>query len=383
MFAFIDESGHTGKKISDTSQPNFFSLGIVSKYNPDILIMNDLSQLTNSIGVKELHGAELGPKIETISYEIYRMLQKLSPKFFLAEVDKKYLAYTKLYDTLFDNVENPAGRWHTYQMRPFRMLLLNNFITLVPLDIAYNFYENCLFASNEEQAIDVLKDTCDEILGLIDGSLDSRSRQLISDPLIWAKNNPKEITTYNAKKSDRWRHLPNVVTFLPMLNMFSRCAKSMNSKINKIVHDEQNQMKEIFIEIHKMAANIKGPGKLDLRENGYLHLKNIKESVFEMKESTNSPGLQIVDICLYLICHKDVILNNHSMNPGSAYLLMYIVTHGTAFDFTLNGFIRESNELQKKIAGLPLTDEELQKGQDIVNEMEDKWRENFLKVGVS
>jgi len=383
MFAFIDESGHTGKYISDASQPNFFTLGIISKYNPDVLIKNDLSLLNNSIGVKELHGAELGPKIESISYEIYCILKKISPKFFLAEVDKKYLAYAKLYDTIFDNVENIGARHHTYQIRPFRMLLLYNFIKLVPLDIAYNFYENCLFAGNEDEAIDVLKMTCNKILDLIDDSLDSRSQQLISDPLIWAKNNPKEITTYNTRKIDRWKHLPNVVTFLPMLNMFSRYAKLMNSKVNKIIHDEQNQMKKIFIEIHKIVSNKATPEKWDLRENGYFHLKNIKESTFEMKESINSPGLQLVDICLYLICHKDIILDNHPNNPGSAYLLMSIITNGSAFDFTLNGFIRESNELRKRIMEMPFTNEELLRGQEIVNELENKWRENFLKVSVS
>jgi len=383
MFAFIDESGHTGKNISDVSQPNFFTLGIISKYNPDVLLKNDLALLSNNIGVKELHGAELGPKIESISYEVYCILKKISPKFFLAEVDKKYLAYTKLYDTIFDNVENIGARYHTYQIRPFRMLLLHNFIKLVPLDIAYNFYENCLFAKDEDEAIDVLKITCNKILDLIDDSLDSRSQQLISDPLIWAKNNPKEITTYNTRKTDRWKHLPNVVTFLPMLDMFSRHAKLMSSKVNKIIHDEQNQMKNIFIEIHKLVSNRTAPEKWDLRENGYFHLRNIKESTFEMKESISSPGLQLVDICLYLICHRDIILNNHSNNPGSAYLLMYIITNGSAFDFTLNGFIRESNELRKRIMEMPLTDEQLLRGQEITNELEKKWRENFLKVSVS
>jgi len=380
MFAFIDESGHTGKYISDTSQPNFFTLGLISKYNPDILLKNDLLLLNNRIGVKELHGAELGHKIESISYEIYNMLKKISPGFFLAEVDKKYLAYAKLYDTIFDNVENIGVRHHTYQIRPFRMLLLYKFIKLVPLDIAYNFYENCLFAKNEDEAINVLKMTCQNILDLIDDSLDSRSQQLISDPLIWAKNNPRNITTYNTRKIDRWQHLPNVVTFLPMINMFSRHAKSMNSKVNKIIHDEQNQMKKIFIEIHKVVSNKSSPNKWDLRENGYYHIGNIKESTFEMKESINSPGLQLVDICLYLICHKETILNNYHDNSDSANLLMYIITNGSAFDFTLNGFIRKTNELLKKIMEAPLTNEKLLKGQEIINELEDKWRENFLKA---
>jgi hypothetical protein len=380
MFAFIDESGHTGKNISDSSQPNFYTLGLISKYNPDILIKKDIDLLCNKYIIKELHGSDLGPRIEYIAPEIHNILVKLNPKFFLAEVDKKYLSYTKLYDTLFDNVENPGARWHTYQSRPFRLLLLYNFIKLVPIDIAYNFYENCLFASNENDAINVLVETCNKILELLNDTLDERSKQLISDPLKWAINNPKDITTFNTRKIDRWRHLPNVVTFLPMLDMFSRCAKSMGTKVNKIIHDEQNQMKKIFVEIHNMTTNKNAPEKWDLRENGYYYLKSIKESTFEMKESLASPGLQLVDICLYLIGHKEIILQNHRDNPNTAFLLMYIITRGNAFDFTLDGFIRESNEFHEKIMNMPFTEDELKNGQNIVNEMEEKWRTNYLKL---
>ena len=83
----------------------------------------------------------------------------------------------------------------------------------MPLDIAYNFYENCLLATDEDEAIEVLKVSCEEILNLIDDSFDKRAGQLISDPLIWARNNPKEITTYSMKKINRWKHLPNVILF--------------------------------------------------------------------------------------------------------------------------------------------------------------------------
>jgi hypothetical protein len=381
MFAFIDESGHTGKKISDISQPNFYTLGIISKLNPDVLLRNDVNFICQQYGIKELHGAELGHSIEVVAPAIYKVLQKLSPKFFLAEVDKKYLAYAKLYDTLFDNVENPGARWQTYQARPFRIMLLHNFIALVPLEIAYNFYENCLFASSEESAITVLKETCKKILYLLKiSTLDSRSKQLIEDPLKWALENPKDITTYNTRKIDRWRHLPNVVTFMPILDMLSRYARKMNSKVNKIIHDEQNQMKQIFIEIHKVSSRKTAPDKGDLRENGYFHLRSIKESFFEMKESINSPGLQLVDICLSLLSHKEHILREYENNPESANFLLYIINHGSVFDFTFDGFIKQSNEFIQKIMTMPFTDDQLKKGTDIINKMEKKWQKDYIEA---
>jgi hypothetical protein len=374
MFAFIDESGHTGKKISDSSQSNFYSLGLLSRYNPDVFLKSGIETICSTNHITELHGAELGPKIENIAGPLLSLLKIISPKFFLAEVDKDYLALTKVFDTLFDNVENPGVRHHTYQIRPFRILLLYKLAAVVEKSVAFKFYEDCLFASSEEKAMETLIETCDKILEQVHILPDARSRELITDALTWAKDHPIAITAFNTRKIDRWRHLPNVVTFLPMLNMFSKYSKKYNSKVNKIIHDEQNQVKEIFKEIHALASRKDGVERLDLRENGYILLKNLRESVFEMKSSDSSPGLQIVDICLYVFCHRDFILRNHQENPYTFNLLTYIIDSGSYFDFTLDGFIKESNELYEKIMSLPLTEEEIENGEKILEDMETNWK---------
>ena len=140
MFAYIDESGHTGKNISNGEQPTFFYLGLVTKSNLDILLKKEIDLLKKDYNIEEIHGAELGNKIEDISMVLINILKRVSPNFFLSIVEKKYLAYAKLFDTLFDNIENPGARYHTYQFRPFRLLLMNNFCFITPPDVAYKFY---------------------------------------------------------------------------------------------------------------------------------------------------------------------------------------------------------------------------------------------------
>jgi hypothetical protein len=103
------------------------------------------------------------------------------------------MSYAKLYDILFDNIENKGARFQTYQIRELRLFLLSNLMEIVPVEVAHSFYEECLFAKSEEKAIEALKDSCDKILSNIHLAKDERTKHIISDAVIWAKNNPSKL----------------------------------------------------------------------------------------------------------------------------------------------------------------------------------------------
>lgn len=279
-----------------------------------------------------------------------------------------------MFDTLFDNVENKGARHHTYQFRPFRIMLLNNLCYMTPIEVAHNFYKNCLLGSNEEEAIAVLIETCDTILARLNLLKDDRSKEIISDAITWARDNPKEITSFNTRKIDRWRHLPHVVSFLPLMDMISRYSKKEKSPILKIVHDEQQQIKKVITEIHSLASDKKLPALLSLRENGSYDLSNIKESIFEIKDSKNSIGLQIVDLCLYLLTHSEYVAKNRKKLPNSYAIIDFIRPRGEVFDFTMESFKSESANMYKKIMEHDYSEEELQKGKEIIDIIESNYR---------
>ena len=166
----------------------------------------------------ELHGAEISNLLEELSPIILRELKDNNASFYYAEVEKSYLAYAKLYDTLFDNEENLGARWSAYQLRPLRLMLLCNFIGIVDEAVAIDFYKNCLIASSQQQANDYLKRTCKLILSETYKLKDSRTKQIIEDTINGAKFFSSDITMFEKSKQDRWRHLPHIVSFLPMLN---------------------------------------------------------------------------------------------------------------------------------------------------------------------
>lgn len=377
MFAFIDESGHTGSAIDDKTQPTFSTLAIFSRASLDIQHRKAIGDLSAELGVTELHGAELGDKLEYVAASLYPLLQSSGPEFFLCTIDKDYLAITKFFDTVFDPYENLGARNHTYQIRFLRLLLLMKLCFIAERSMAFRFYKDCLFAKWQSDADSVLVECCASVLENIELLPDARSRELLSDALRWAKDNPAKLTTYNTRKQDRWKHLPNIVAFLPMLDMLAKAAKRNRTRVHRIVHDEQQQIANNLEEIHKVASTNKTYDVVNLFDNGYLLLKTLKSSDFQMKRSLDSPGLQIVDVCLYLFTRRDFIRNHAHEIPNSANLLLYLATHGKAFDFSLANLERECTDAYNKVMTLDLTETDIAKGERILAEAEERWRKKL------
>jgi|GEM_PF-1951755 len=375
MFVYIDEAGNTGKNSADLIQPVFSYMTLASKTNLDLDLDSTIRNIFIKYNISELHGVEQSELIECYASDILNLLRKNSVSFFTSIVEKKILSYAKLYDTIFDNFENKGARFQTYQIRSLRLFLLSNLCGITPIEVAHNFYENCLFANNEDQAIRVLISTCNSILENIHQLQDERSKEIIKDALKWAIENPKAITTFNTRKIDRWKHLPNIVGFLPMMSMLSLYSRKHKSKINKIIHDEQQQVKKIISEIHRIASNPKTPNKWELRENGFYELSKIKNTQFVIKDSTDSYGLQVVDICLYVIMHQDHILTYENDLQNTKQLLNYIEKHNDPFFMTMASFQLETKLLYEKIMNTQLTKEDMDRGIKIVAEMERKHKE--------
>jgi hypothetical protein len=248
---------------------------------------------------------------------------------------------------------------------------------IVPVEVAHSFYEECLFAKSEEKAIEALKDSCDKILSNIHLAKDERTKHIISDAVIWAKNNPSELTTYHTRKIDRWTNLPHVASFLPLMSMLSAYSKLHKSRIIKITHDEQDQVKKVLNEIHEIAADPARLTTVDLRDNGIIELSHIKNTTFEIKDSSNSFGLQTVDICLYIFTHDHVIEEKKTDWPNTYKLLDYIKAHTEFYELTTRRHHLETNYHYNKIMNMPLTENDLKRGKKTVEKWENQFKENL------
>ena len=378
MFVFIDESGNSGQNMADKDSPFFYHLALLSKYNIDLDLNGRIKKLLKSHSLDELHGTEISNLLDELSPTILQELKDNNASFYYAEVEKSYLAYAKLYDTLFDNEENLGARWSAYQLRPLRLMLLCNFIGIVDEKIAIDFYKNCLIASSQQQANDYLNRTCKLILSETYSLKDFRTKQIIEDALNGAKNFSSDITMFEKSKQDRWRHLPHIVSFLPMLNAISVYSRKHNSKVQRIIHDEQEQVQHVITEMHSIAAQAGARGVVwDLRENGSLDFKRIPEKSFEMKDSTKSYGIQITDVCLYILTHAKP---DSFCEPHKYELYNYINEHLIErFIFSKRMLYFEASLWYNKIMNSNLSQDQIEFGKDFVKKMDDKFYERLLK----
>ena len=379
MFVFIDESGNSGQNMAAKDSPFFYHLALLSKYNIDLDLNGRIKKLLKSHSLDELHGAEISNLLDELSPTILQELKDNNASFYYAEVEKSYLAYAKLYDTLFDNEENLGARWSAYQLRPLRLMLLCNFIGIVDEAVVVDFYKNCLIASSQQQANDYLKRTCKLILSEIYKLKDSRTKQIIEDTINGAKFFSSDITMFEKSKQDRWRHLPHIVSFLPMLNAISVYSRKHNSKVQRIIHDEQEQVQHVITEMHSIAAQAGARGVVwDLRENGSLDFTRIPENSFEMKDSENSYGIQLTDICLYLITHGEP---DSFFEPHKYELYKYIYDHLIdKFIFSKQMLFSEASFWYNKIMNTNLSQEQIEFGKNFVKKMDDDFYERLLET---
>lgn len=379
MFVFIDESGNSGQNMADKDSPFFYHLVLLSKYNIDLDLNGRIKKLLKSHSLNELHGAKISNLLDELSPTILQELKDNNASFYYAEVEKSYLAYAKLYDTLFDNEENLGARWSAYQLRPLRLMLLCNFIGIVDEAVVVDFYNNCLIASSQQQANDYLKRTCKLILSETYKLKDSRTKQIIEDTINGAKFFSSDITMFEKSKQDRWRHLPHIVSFLPMLNAISVYSRKHNSKVQRIIHDEQEQVQHVITEMHSIAAQAGARGVVwDLRENGSLDFKRIPEKSFEMKDSTKSYGIQITDVCLYILTHGEP---DSFCEPHKYELYNYINKHLIdRFIFSKRMLYFEASLWYNKIMNTNLSQDQIEFGKNFVKKMDDDFYERLLET---
>lgn len=128
---------------------------------------------------------------------------------------------------------------------------------------------------------------------------DERSRLLIGDTLAWAKNNIERFSIWMPRKQDRYGHLPNLFTLPALFTSISDTAKLWGCNIDKIVHDQQSQFGQTMQSWHSLFEGRLEPERIFHFGDTPIRFGDIANSRFEMRASSDSPGLQAVDVVLW------------------------------------------------------------------------------------
>lgn len=365
LFAFVDETGNTGSNIFDEAQPDFFTGALITKSNFDVLHKKSLSALCRKHGIASLHASVLGfGPIEKIAPDLLTILKRVDARFFVSRVEKRYLVATKLYDTFFDSGENPAANWNAYNVRVLKLTLCFKVATILTEEVAREFW-SMLMARNEKQARAKIPGICDAILENVHLLADQRSRDVVTETLLWSRGHPEALDIFIAGRQAKNGHMPNMVAFANLLDGLEGFSKRWNRPLKKIIHDRQSQFESSLEEWHRMFSN--ASGEPIHRPGETMVLRKVPGSTFEVSSSDDSAGIQIADLTLWLFRQ---FLAGKELPEGSAALLSYVFKKGYQQDFSFRGVGVQVEVQLREIMEKDIPPEAMEAGQRLREEQE-------------
>lgn len=363
IFVYTDESGNTGQNIFDSSQPYFYTASLISEIDLDTNIFTEFDEWKSILDVTELHGNELGYyRLEKISDKIKDFLLRNNLIFIFTRIEKEHISSMKLVDTILDSGLNMAVSPLHYSHRYFRLSMA----------LAIDFF---LSPKNRKKFWDVynkvdhkgLQDILSNLIWNIDRKLkDPRQKQLLLDALNWAMKYPEKVLDYRRDNLDT----PNMVAFGLIIQGLHRFLQRSGGRVKKFIHDEQSQfakyMKFMYTSFKELSISMD-----DFSWITDIEPIDLYDCKLEFKSSSSSFGLQIVDICLWLVKRYFVDKDLSSSLNNCTLLLNYLKESSLISDFTREALENYYAEATLKIFQKPLSQEDLKKGKEIVNQVEE------------
>lgn len=360
MHFYVDESGHTGPNLFDSSQPTLYYGVLSSVVNVDVLAADRLKALRKRAGVPRIHAAELGNGgLVPLVDDLVAMQRSMSLRFDLYRVAKPDHAIICFFDQVFDQGMNPAMTWTGY-WTPMRYVLLLKVASLFDEGLAKLAWEARL-QIDDKLSNQLVSEVCHQLLGRVAALPDARSRQLIGDSLRWAAEHPQELY-YNAKtKNDRLSVMPNIIGFQSVMTGIAARLKKAERKAARIVVDQQSQFNKAQKTLHDyyIAASkvtlANGPG---LPKVDYKGVPNVP---IEFKPGTESCGLELVDVYLWVFRRA---LEEKELAPELWRLVEPQMRRGRADEISLAAI---EKRWTRWFEDLPeITDEQMARGRELM-----------------
>lgn len=366
MHAYMDESGNTGANLFDPAEPNFLNVAMSSLVDFDDVFRERVACIARTAGVDRLHASELGMGgVESIARSVLELVEFSQVRFYFAFVDKPDVAVIKFFDAVFDPGENPAAPHHTYVTRSLRFLLLLKFAAILSADDVRLFWDAMTSVPSpkaESAAVSAIENVLQRVYTLPD----ARSRQLMGDTLSWARDNIRKFSIWTPRKQDRYGHLPNIFTFPALMTGIYDSAKIWDSKVDRIIYDQQSQFGATLRQWHSLFLGFEPEWIVHFGDTP-IEFADVRDSQFEIGDSRVSPGLQIVDVVLWTFAR---VVADKSLGQMSSELFVRCFSHEDMFIMSLKWMATELEYTMSALMSRPMTEEQLQGGRQLMERIE-------------
>ncbi|WP_211748760.1 DUF3800 domain-containing protein [Paenibacillus sp. Marseille-Q4541] len=350
LTAFVDESGNSGIKIFNGTD-KFHWVGVMlSSYDVE-LAKDELHTLLKKVSFTELHAGELGlSRINLIARGLIKIYKNIDAKFVFSRVEREHVATMMFVDLLFDSVNNKAAPRELYNTKFNRLLVTYAMAKTMTTEHRKRFWN---------------------VLGLLDRGGDKQFQELIQEIKQHCIDNPKyipDIEMFSAifdyaiahpietlehdilvaererirrnglrddsddvfKNSAKYRSA-NLATFNIAIGTLNHYLRRENSKICKLIHDEQNefykQLKNSF------DNNTKVIDSSELYSDPVIQTADYFTGDIEFVSSADNIGIQLVDLAIWLC--KRVYDMEQVLEGECKELYQFIAERGIIDGFSL------------------------------------------------
>ncbi|CAI8786584.1 conserved protein of unknown function [Methylocaldum szegediense] len=374
MYAYVDETGNTGPNIFDPEQPVFMTAALITKTNFDLVHKKEVARIARIVGETELHANVIGiDRIEQVAGELLALFKRSDARFFVSRIEKRYLAATKFVDTLFDSFENKAVPWHVYNMRPMRLLLVFKVASILTEDTAKKFWESIL-EKREQRAYEIFIESLQELRENVIDLPDQRSRQLITEAIDWATQNPEAIYIHTNSKAARLGHLPNLAVFPNLLDGIEQRSKLWKRKVVEIVHDRQSQFQGTLRDWHELYKNA-APDVITWTMGEKYTLRRVEGSEFRVSSAHESAGIQAIDAVLWLFKR---VIEEKPLGYRSARLMNHVFKRAYQNDLSFDAVGRWLEGFFADLYSRPFTEEHQKRAEEYGRLAEQRRQEEML-----
>ena len=367
MYAYADESGHTGSNLLDPDQPVYYSVAVMSLEDIDQKYGKSFNEYANQHDFGHLHAAEMGiHRLKDFLPKLTKWIKRDTIRFFVGSIEKRWYILCKLFDFLFDPVENRGAHAQVYNIYPLRHLMLVNLSILITEDDLADAWE-AIHGSNVSKSKELLLTVLQRLRERLKTHPDARSRDIIGDTLEWAEKYPEELETSFKRKRLLLAHYPNVVMFTPLMLAVEKQSEYWKSPVKRNTHDRQSQFQSSWRDLHKTLgeASDKPFGLIGGPE---FKLRAAPGSSFVVGDSATSAGIQFADLVLWLMQRKAA---GDNLCSEADEFMERVMRHSEPFNLSYEDTLLNIKQVYEPIMAADFSESDFKRSRKIVEEFED------------
>lgn len=376
MYAYADESGHTGSNLLDIAQPTYYAAAVMCLTDLDAKYKPTFDAYAKKYGFKYLHAADMGMhRLTGLLPTLTKWIKRDTIRFFIGNIDKKWFILCKLFDFLFDPIENRAALWHVYWVQQLRYMMLVKLSLLMEEDDLRDAWE-AIHGADYETSKTLLISVINRLAERVALLPDERSRTIIAEVFTWAIKYPEELGLSFKKRKQLLGHYPNVAMFTPLMLSIQKQSEYWHSSVKRIVHDRQSQFQTAWREMHTLLSQA-SEKPFHLIGGPEFKMRAAPGSSFVIGDSVTSAGIQLADIVLWFTKR---MFDEKEVTPEVKEFMARVARHTEPYEMSYEGTIDVLEREVTPIMSMPMSNDKLKRGREIVETFEKQRMQSMLEL---